>query len=201
MLESVLASLLFWGVFGYSPGLFWSAVMQYGADGGRLPPLFRTYVAYYASTWLVVVWASTGAVMVFGQINPWFSVGLHFAGLGMIGWLAVKFLRPGIVRQTVSFNLSLKLMSLITVTNPKVWLLIPVGGLSANYTGSSFANIVLFWAMGAPVLTSGFLLWFFIGRVGAGISVRGFKTFNLMLLALFGGYLAFETWAQTAALL
>ncbi len=199
MLEAFLSTALFWLAFAYSPGPFWTAVMQ-AAPSHSLVFLYRHYIIYFCTGWFVFGIFAALFTQTVGGFSPHFTAWLHVFGLLVIVWMARKVLRTQISTACVKFDFDWKLMSMVTWSNPKCYLLIPVGVLSANFSDSIFLNAFLFWLTGMPIFLLSLLFWAMLGRLGAKVSMRGLSYFNVVLLILFAGYLGFEGYIQMQAL-
>ena len=199
MLEAFLSTVLFWLAFAYSPGPFWTAVMQ-TAPTTSLGFLYRHYIIYFCTGWFVFGIVSSLFTQTVGDFSPHFTAWLHVIGLLVIAWMARKVLRSQTSANSGKFDFNWKLMSMVTWSNPKCYLLIPVGALSANFSDSIFLNAFLFWLTGMPIFLLGLLFWAMLGRLGAKVSMRGLSYFNIVLLILFAVYLGYEGYIQMQAL-
>ncbi len=132
-------------------------------------------------------------MMTLGSLGQNFTLFLYVIGSIVIFWMAAKIYRsvPGKVG---SFDFNWKAMILVTWTNPKVWLLVPVGFLSAGMTDSVAMNVALYYLMGIPFFIAGVFVWGSIGRIGAKISLNYINKFNAFLMFSFGVYLAYGGW-------
>ena len=83
-------------------------------------------------------------------------------------------------------------MTLLSWTNPKVWLTVPTGVLTADYTESGSMNILIMFIVGIPLYFFGFFMWAYMGKFGAKIAKDKFNLFNALLLFVYGAYLLYE---------
>ena len=189
MNEAIWATILFWGAFAVSAGPFWTATMA-AAVTTSFPKLYANYVTYLVLGWLPMMIAIGLLVSTLGSLGSAFEIGMHFFGSLVIFRMAYKifYTVPG---TTKGFDFNWKNMSVLSWTNPKVWLLVPVGFLSAKFTDSMPSNIGLFYLIGVPIFLTGLGFWGMIGRIGAKISLTKVNKFNAMLMLAFGLYLLY----------
>ena len=187
--DYVIATLTFWVSFAFSVGAFWTALML-AAPHMTLLKLYQHYMIYLFVGWLpVIVIIGLGVNIVYSFIGEYDYI-LHILGGCIIFYMAAKSLQTA--KENKPFYFNWKAMSLVTYTNPKVWLTIPSGFLSAHYTDSSFINIGLFYALGVPIFLVAVFFWAIVGRIGVKISRKKFSYFTATLLFLFGVFLFYE---------
>ena len=126
-----------------------------------------------------------------GQFHKGIYNSLYFIGAGVIFYLAYKTFKST-VQKDASFVFSWKAMMLLSWTNPKVWLTVPAGVLTANYTANDISNSLIFYIIGMPLYLFGFFMWANIGKYGAKIAKDKFNIFNAMLLLAYATYLLYE---------
>jgi threonine/homoserine/homoserine lactone efflux protein len=190
MQEVIIATLLFWSAFVFSAGPFWIATME-AAPGTTFKKLYSDYFLYLIFGWLPV--AVTCAILsdVIANIDENIFAAMHLFGGLYILFLAFKVLRAKITTGK-PFDFNWKNMSIVTYLNPKVWILLPVGFLTAQLTESLAINIAFFYFSGIPMFLFGVYFWGMIGRAGAKISFKYISYFNAFLLAAFGLYLIYN---------
>jgi hypothetical protein len=74
----------------------------------------------------------------------------------------------------------------------QVYILLPVGFLTAKLTESLPLNIGFFYISGIPLFLFGVYFWGMIGKAGAKISFQYISYFNAFLLISFGAYLIYN---------
>ena len=190
MKESFLASVLFWCTFGISVGPFWTAVME-EARHSNFAFICRNYYLYLVLGWLPVVITIGVAVGLLGGISSAVVDLLYFPGAAVIFYLSWRVL-SSLKSEVKRMQFDLKSMILLTWSNPKVWLVVPTGFLTAQYSDSLAVNIIVFYFVSVPILSICLYVWFMIGRGGAKIAKRKIGYFNSFLLALFGLYLLYQ---------
>jgi len=188
--QGIIATFVFWSAFVFSAGPFWIATME-AAPNTTFRKLYQDYFLYLIFGWLPVLLATTLLSSLLATIDPSAIVAMHLLGGLYIIFLAFKVLRAKITTGQ-SFNFDWKNMSMVTYLNPKVWLLLPVGFLTAKITDSQAVNVAFFYFSGIPVFLFGVFFWGVIGRAGAKLSLRYISYFNAGLLACFGIYLVYQ---------
>ncbi len=186
------ATVFFWIAFAFSAGPFWTALMA-SATTTSFKTIYANYFLYLIFGWLPLIAFIATIVAQIGSLGVQVDLALHLIGTVVIFGMAWMIFQsePGKVG---GFDFNWKKMSLLSWTNPKVWLLIPVGFLSANITSSVPLNIALYGLVGVPFFLVGVFVWGMLGRLGARISFKHVNRFNALLMALFGFYLAFSGW-------
>ncbi|MGB7287577.1 MAG: hypothetical protein WBC71_11650 [Salaquimonas sp.] len=192
MPQEFYATLLFWSAFTISAGPFWTATMA-AATTTSFRQIYSDYVLYLIFGWLPIIVVISTIMATLGTLGESFNLALHGIGSLVIFWMAFKIFRsvPG---KAGSFDFSWKAMCLVTWTNPKVWLLVPVGFLSAGITSNTPVNVALYYLIGIPFFLAGVFVWGSIGRIGAKISLKYINRFNAFLMFAFGLYLAYGGW-------
>ncbi len=192
MQSEIWATILFWAAFVISAGPFWTATMA-AATTTTFKKLYADYILYLIFGWIPLVAFISVLVAQLGAMGPRFNILMHFVGVLVVFWMAWKIYRskPG---ASSDFDFNWKAMSLLSWSNPKVWLLVPVGFLSAGMTDNIYVNIALYIMIGIPFFLVGVFVWGSIGRIGAKISLKYVNKFNALLMFLFGCYLLFEGW-------
>ncbi len=190
MQEAVIATFLFWCTFVFSAGPFWIATME-AAPNTSFARLYSDYVLYLVFGWLPVLVASSLLSGLVAGIDIRVLTGLHLLGGAYVCYLAYKVIRAKVTKGT-GFDFDWKAMSLVTYFNPKVWILVPIGFLTASVSDSLLVRIAFYYFSGIPVFLFGVFFWGIIGRAGARISFRYISYFNAILLTAFGGYLIFQ---------
>ena len=130
-------------------------------------------------------------VKTIGQLHQGIYNSLYFIGAAVIFYLAYKTLKSS-VQKNADFVFAWKAMMLLSWTNPKVWLTVPAGVLTANYTTSTITNSLIFFVIGVPLYFFGFFMWANIGKFGAKIAKDKFNIFNAILLVSYATYLLYE---------
>lgn len=162
--------------------------------------LYREYTFYCCTGWLGFNAFALIVTQTVGGFSPHFTAWMHVIGVFVIFWIAYKVLKTQISTARTTFVFNWKLMTVVTWSNPKCYLLIPIGALSANFSESIFINAGLYWLTGVPIFVTGLLFWATIGRLGAKISMRALSIFNVFLLLFFAGYLGHEGYQQMQGL-
>ncbi len=130
-------------------------------------------------------------VTTIGRLNEGIYTSLYFIGSAVIFYLAYKTYQSTITSKA-SFTFNWKAMILLSWTNPKVWLTVPTGVLTANYTESASMNILIMFIIGIPLYYFGFFMWAYMGKFGAKVAKDKFNIFNALLLFIYGAYLLYE---------
>ena len=188
--ESTLPSILFWASFTLSAGPFWITVAS-SAKNTAISELFRHFLIYQVVGWFPMILVISMMVKTVGQFHKGIYNSLYFIGAGVIFYLAYKTFKST-VQKDASFVFSWKAMMLLSWTNPKVWLTVPAGVLTANYTANDISNSLIFYIIGMPLYLFGFFMWANIGKYGAKIAKDKFNIFNAMLLLAYATYLLYE---------
>jgi len=126
-----------------------------------------------------------------GQLHTGIYNSLYFVGATVIFYLAYKTLRSSLAKDA-TFVFTWKAMMLLSWTNPKVWLTVPAGVLTSDYTNNAFADSLVFFLIGVPLYYFGFFMWAYIGKFGAKIAKDKFNIFNAILLVAYASYLIYE---------
>ena len=95
-------------------------------------------------------------------------------------------------------------MILLSWSNPKVWVMVPVGAVAANFYDNIWINSLLFYWVGFPLYLITFGLWFALGKLGNKAPVGLMTYFNALLLGIFALYLGYEAinlWNLTDSLI
>ena len=190
MNENILPSFLFWASFILSAGPFWITTAS-SAKHTPISELFRHFLIYQLVGWFPMIVIITIMVKTIGQFHQGIYNSLYFIGAGVILYLAYKTIKSA-VSDGASFVFTWKAMMLLSWTNPKVWLTVPAGILTANYTESDFSNAIFFYMIGMPLYIFGFFMWANIGKYGAKIAKEKFNMFNALLLLAYAVYLLYE---------
>jgi len=190
MHEVTIATFLFWSAFVFSAGPFWIATME-AAPGTTFNKLYSDYVLYLVFGWLPVLLATALLSDIIAGTDKNAFVGMHIAGGVYIFYLSFKVIRSKVTTGK-PFDFNWRNMCMVTYLNPKVWILLPVGFLTAQLTDSLPLNIAFFYFSGIPLFLFGVFFWGMIGRAGAKVSIRYISYFNAVLLALFGAYLIYN---------
>lgn len=191
MNENFIATLWFWAAFCISAGPFWTAIMA-AAVTTPFKTLYTHYLLYLIVGWLPLIVIISVIIDQIGSLGDGFNIALHFIGAIIVFWMSYKIFisEP---KKAVSFDFNWKTMSLLSWTNPKAWLLIPIGFLKADITDSIIMNITLYYLIGIPFFLSGLYVWGMIGRLGAKISLKNINKFNAFLMFSFGIYLLYSS--------
>jgi hypothetical protein len=188
--SDLLATILFWSGFAFSAGPFWTAIMA-AATTNTFRQLYTDYMLYLIFGWLPLIAFIAAIVSWFGVLGGYFLLGMHIVGIFVVFWMAWKIYRsqPGIQGK---FDFDWKAMSILSWTNPKVWLLIPIGSLNSHITGYAPVDILIYCLVGVPIFLTGLYFWGSVGRLGAKISLQYVNKANAMLMVVFGFYLIFS---------
>ena len=197
MLEAIIATLLFWCTFVFSAGAFWSTIMQV-ATYSSFRYIYKHYFLYLVLGWLPIIACIGLVVGTLGGFNPDLINALYFVGAGVITYMAWKIVRAQ-HGKSAQLDFNWRAMSLLSWTNPKVWLVIPPGYLAATYSDSLWLNIAIFYALGVPLFLFGLYFWGMIGRQGAKIAKDKISYCNAALLLLFALYLLYQGVQQLGA--
>ena len=190
MQEAVITTLLFWSAFVFSAGPFWIATME-AAPGTTFKKLYADYFLYLITGWLPIAVVCAVLSDVIAGIDESIFAAMHLFGGLYIFFLAYKVLRAKITTGK-PFDFNWKNMSIVTYLNPKVYILLPVGFLTAKISESLPVNIAFFYFSGIPLFLFGVFFWGMIGRAGAKISFKYISYFNAFLLCTFGAYLIYN---------
>lgn len=189
-LENALPSFLFWASFTLSAGPFWITVAS-SAKHTPISELFRHFSIYQVIGWFPMIIFISMLVKTIGQLHQGFYNSLYFIGAGVILYLAYKTFKST-TQKDASFVFTWKAMMLLSWTNPKVWLTVPTGVITANYGTSNLSNSLIFYLLGLPLYLFGFFMWANIGKYGAKIAKDKFNLFNAGLLLAYACYLLYE---------
>ena len=190
ILENTFPSFLFWASFTLSAGPFWITVAS-SAKHTPIRELFRHFLTYQIVGWFPMIVFISMMVKTIGQFHQGIYNSLYFIGAGVIIYLAYKTIKSTITKDA-DFVFTWKAMLLLSWTNPKVWLTVPAGVLTANYTESNVSNSLIFYLIGMPLYIFGFFMWANIGKYGAKIAKDKFNIFNALLLFAYACYLLYE---------
>jgi threonine/homoserine/homoserine lactone efflux protein len=130
-------------------------------------------------------------VKTLGQLHAGLYNSMYFVGAVVILYLAYKTLKSAI-ESDAKFVFTWKAMMLLSWTNPKVWLTVPAGVLTANYSSNNLSDSLIFFLIGVPLYFFGFFLWANIGKYGAKNAKDKFNIFNAILLVSYALYLLYE---------
>lgn len=190
IVEPYLASFLFWASFTLSAGPFWITVAS-SAKNTPIAELHRHFLIYQVFGWFPMIVLISMMVKTIGQLHQGIYNSLYFVGATVIFYLAYKTIKSTI-ESNAKFVFTWKAMMLLSWTNPKVWLTVPAGVLTANYTNSELNDSLIFFLIGVPLYFFGFFLWANIGKYGAKIAKDKFNIFNAILLIAYASYLLYE---------
>ena len=129
-------------------------------------------------------------VNIVGKWNESLFVSFYFIGAVVIFYLAYKNLTLTQAKKKFDFNW--KAMLALGWSNPKAWLTMPVGALSATYTDSLIINMLGFYFIALPLFLFGLFFWGTIGKQGNKIAPKKFGYFTAFLLIGFGIYLIYK---------
>lgn len=161
------------------------------APGTTFKKLYLDYFLYLIMGWLPVSVFCAILSDVIANMSESIFAAMHFLGGAYVIYLAIKVLRAKIATGK-PFDFNWKNMCLVTYLNPKVYILLPVGFLTAKLTDSLPLNIAFFYVSGIPLFLFGVYFWGMIGKAGAKISFQYISYFNAFLLASFGAYLIYN---------
>lgn len=130
-------------------------------------------------------------VKTIGQLHAGIYKSLYFIGATVILYLAYKTFQSSL-KKDAEFTFTWKAMMLLSWTNPKVWLTVPAGVITANYTTNNITDSLIFFLIGVPLYYFGFFMWANIGKYGARIAKDKFNLFNAFLLVSYALYLLYE---------
>lgn len=190
MQEVIITTLIFWSAFVFSAGPFWIATME-AAPGTTFKKLYADYFLYLIIGWLPVCIFCAFLSDIIANMSENIFAGMHFFGGAYVLYLSIKVLRAKISTGK-PFDFNWKNMCLVTYLNPKVYILLPVGFLTARLTESLPLNITFFYISGIPLFLFGVYFWGMIGKAGAKISFQYISYFNAFLLISFGAYLIYN---------
>ena len=195
MQEVVITTNIFWSAFVFSAGPFWIATME-AAPSTTFKKLYADYALYLILGWMPVAVFCAILSDVIANIDNSIFAAMHLLGGLYVIFLSYKVLRAKITTGK-AFDFNWKNMCIVTYLNPKVYILLPVGFLTAQLTDSLPINIVFFYLSGIPMFLFGVYFWGMIGRAGAKISLRYISYFNAFLLVSFGLYLIYNGFMMT----
>lgn len=190
MLESFIATFIFWSTFVFSIGPFWIMIMEL-AKTQSLKFIYKNYTIYLVLGWLPQLILIGFVVDTIGAFHPYFITILYFLGTGVIIYMALATLKSK-KSKLIKIVFNWKAMILLSWSNPKVWLVVPAGFLTANYTSNTFLDIILCALIGFPLFISGLFFWAMIGRQGIKIAKEKMSYFNAFLLFAFASYLFYQ---------
>ncbi|WP_299872557.1 hypothetical protein [uncultured Cocleimonas sp.] len=188
--EQFIPTIIFWASFTLSAGPFWITVMS-SAKHTPISELFRHFLIYQLLGWFPIIMVIGAIVTTIGKLNEAIYTSLYFIGAAVIFYLAYKTYQSTISSKA-SFKFNWKAMIVLSWTNPKVWLTVPTGVLTANYTDNNSLNILIMFIVGIPLYYIGFFMWAYMGKFGAKIAKDKFNIFNALLLFIYGAYLLYE---------
>ncbi len=189
MVESIIASVVFWASFVFSIGPFWAAVMA-TAKTMTFKEIYKNYSLFQIFGGMPQTLLIVFLVNIVGIWNKDIFIILYFVGALFIFYFAYKNFHATLAKKTFHFNW--KAMVLLGWSNPKFWTTVPVGSLSANYSASLPINMVVFYLISLPLFYFGVFFWGTIGKQGSKISPKKFGYFTAFLLVSFGVYLIIE---------
>ena len=189
MQEAVIATFVFWSAFVFSAGPFWIATME-AAPATTFRKLYSDYFLYLIFGWLPVLVITSLLSSAIKSADPRLFIAMHLLGGIYVIYLAYKVIIAKI-RTGEAFDFNWKNMAIVTWLNPKVWILLPVGFLTARVSDSLPLNITFYYFSGIPIFLFGVFFWGMIGRAGARISIRYISYFNAALLTGFALYLIY----------
>ncbi len=189
--QALFATLTFAALFFVSPGPVWVAVME--ATRTRSPAdIARFALTVFLPAALLIQGLIAAACVVFmTPIAASFErvgTALYIMGGSYIAYLAVRVMRQ---RQTqAAFTLRFRDLAIIMMTSPKVWLLFPVGAISAVQISPILAlNASLYALVMMAVAQSFFVLYAAIGKLLTRWMDEAVTYLSAGLLALFALYL------------
>ncbi len=194
MIESLAATFIFWLTFVFTAGAFWTAIMETSSHTS-FSHIYKNYSIYILVCWLPIITIIGLVIGLVGELNENIFTALYFIGSVIIFYLAWKIVVAKGANKA-KFNFNWKAMSLVSWTNPKVWIGVPPGFLAANYTESLPLNIFIFYLTGIPLFYIGVYFWGQIGRQGAKIAKDKLSYFNASLLGIFALYLLYSGVSQ-----
>jgi threonine/homoserine/homoserine lactone efflux protein len=188
---ALFASIAYWISFGFSPGPFWAAWMTHHAQEGSLA-VYKQYIPYLLGVFCVQCFLLALMVQFFGQINANLLVPLYFIGGGYIIYFGIRSFKAAIASKKVDFGF--KQMAILGLTNPKVYLTVPIGSLSANYfeVNAIWNSAFFAFIIAAPVVLSGSLFYVLLAKLSTKMLMDKVKYFTSGLLLVYGLYLWFE---------
>ncbi len=166
------------------------------APGTTFKKLYADYFLYLIAGWLPVAIICAILSDFIANVSGGIFAAMHFLGGAYVIFLAIKVLRAKI-KTGKPFDFNWKKMCIVTYLNPKVYILLPVGFLTAQLTDILAINIAFFYLSGIPLFLFGVYFWGIIGRAGAKISLRYISYFNAFLLISFGSYLIYNGFMMT----
>ena len=189
MIEPIIASIVFWASFVFSLGPFWTAIMA-AAQTMSYKELYKNYLFYQLIGGAPQIMLIVFLVNIVGKWNESLFVSFYFIGAVVIFYLAYKNLTLTQAKKKFDFNW--KAMLALGWSNPKAWLTMPVGALSATYTDSLIINMLGFYFIALPLFLFGLFFWGTIGKQGNKIAPKKFGYFTAFLLIGFGIYLIYK---------
>ena len=189
MIDNIINTVVFWASFAFTIGPFWLMLMQ-AARSYSLFYIYRHYILYFTICFIPQGTFIGTVVSYVGSLDFIFFDYLYIIGAGIIFYLAYKSLRTTLEAADISYNW--KIMSLIGLTNPKLYITAPVGALSAQYTDNIFINGFLFMIIAFPIFLTSLSLWYYLGKIGHKIAAEKFSYFNCFLLSAFACYLLYS---------
>ena len=190
MTEKLISSAVFWFSFAYTIGPFWLAVMRRASEG-EIAKFYKHYIPYLLFSWLIEITLIVWTVNYFGGLHTTLITAMHFIGAALILRMALSiFTNKGNKEIRVRFNFWD--MTLLSLSNPKIWSSVPAGALIATYTDSLLLNGVIFWAISLPLFLSSSIIWVALGKQGVRILGDKLQIINSTLMAGFALYLLYK---------
>ena len=152
--------------------------------------LYKNYLLYQLTGGAPQIILIVFLVNIVGKWNESLFVSFYFIGAVVIFYLAYKNLTLTQAKKKFDFNW--KAMLALGWSNPKAWLTMPVGALSATYTDSLIINMLGFYFIALPLFLFGLFFWGTIGKQGSKIAPKKFGFFTAFLLIGFGIYLIYK---------
>ncbi len=192
MLEAFIATTIFWLSFALSPGPFWLAWMSYTAQNS-LKTAYRVYLSYLFTAFFLQTLILCWIVLYFGATFSEYFDWLYLLSGIYIAYLAITSFKLTLSSKPIKFRYLE--MSMISLTNPKVYLSVPAGAISATYTGSIFLDSLIFaGVVMLPCVLLGSIIYAGIAKASNHLlkSKNFLGMFSSGLLALYAVYLFYE---------
>lgn len=189
--EAVILTAIFWFSFAFSPGPFWMAWMNYHTQRTHLK-IYRDYLIYVCLVFSTHSFVLAVAVYAFGYINENLFIPLYFIGGSFIIYLGIKSFYLHTKSKKISFNL--KHMTMLSLSNPKVYLTVPTGALGAFFfEDNMILNALIFSTVFLiPINILGSVFFMLIAKASYKIALDKVNYFISSLLIFYGVYLMYK---------
>ena len=187
-LQKITPAIIFWLSFSMTPGPFWLTWMNYHTQPNTFG-IYKKYIVYLITYFATSCFLVSYLVLTTVVWQKKILLPLYFIGAIVIFYIAIKSFNSQLKKKRI--KLTYLSMVSISIFNPKFYLSVPVGSLSIiNVTESSLFNSIIFsYVVMMPIILSGSLLYFFLGKLSLKSSytkiIQGFTSILLMSYAVY----------------